>query len=164
MKFWYAVNTKTRCEAFSCASLEHLGVEVFLPMLKEEKTVRGKHCTVTSPFFPGYLFARFEVPSQFRAVTYARGVKQIVSFGAGPSVVDESIIDAIRGRATDGVIELSDNRFSPGQVVRIQGGPLFGLEAVFKKKLNGTSRAVLLLKAMSFQARVILGSEHIANF
>ena len=163
MKFWYAVNTKTRCEAFACGSLERLGVEVFLPMLKEGKAARGRRCTVTSPLFPGYLFARFDVPGQYRAVTYARGVKQIVSFGGGPSVVDESIIEVIRGQARDGVIELSDNRFSPGQVVRIKDGPLYGLEAIFEKKLSGTSRAVLLLKAISFQARIILGSQHVAN-
>jgi len=78
-------------------------------------------------------------------------------------MVDESIIHAIRSQATDGFIELSEDRFSPGQIVRIQEGPLCGLEAVFVKKLDGTSRTVLLLKAMCFQARVILESEHVAN-
>ncbi len=78
-------------------------------------------------------------------------------------MVDESIIHAIRSQATDGVIELCEDRFSTGQIVRIQGGPLCGLEAVFEKKLDGTSRAVLLLKAMSFQARVILEFQHVAN-
>lgn len=163
MKFWYAVNTKMHCESFACASLARLGVEVFLPMLKEQKAVRGRRHSMTSPLFPGYLFAKFEVRSQLRAVTYAQGVKNIVTFGGGPSMVDESIIQAIRSQATNGVIELSGNRFSPGQVVRIQDGPLCGLEAVFEKKLDGTSRAVLLLKTISFQARVILESQHVAN-
>lgn len=78
-------------------------------------------------------------------------------------MVDESIIQAIRSQATDGVIELSGNRLSSGQVVRIQDGPLCGLEAVFEKKLDGTSRAVLLLKAIFFQARVIIESRYVAN-
>ena len=78
-------------------------------------------------------------------------------------MVDESIIQAIRSRATDGVIEFSEDRFLPGQVVRIQDGPLCGFEAVFERKLDGTSRAVLLLKAISFQARVILESRYVAN-
>lgn len=163
MKSWYAVNAKTHCEAFACASLARLGVEVFLPMLKEQKVLRGGRHSTTSPLFPGYLFAKFDVSSQLRAVTYAKGVKSIVTFGSGPSMVDESIIHAIRSQATDGVIELTANRFSPGQVVRIQDGPMCGLEAVFEKKLDGTSRAVLLLKAISFQARVILESQHVAN-
>ena len=163
MNFWYAVNTKTRCEAIARASLERHGVEVFLPMLRERKLHRGKCGLTTSPLFPRYLFAKFNVPSQLRSVTYARGVKSIVTFGSGPSVVDESIIHAIRSQLTEGVVELSEDRFSPGQVVRIQDGPLCGLEAVFEKKLEGTSRAVLLLKAISFQARVTIEFQHVAN-
>ena len=78
-------------------------------------------------------------------------------------MVDESIIHAIQSQLTEGVVELPEDRFLPGQVVRILNGPLCGLEAVFEKKLDGTSRAVLLLKAISFQARVILESQHVAN-
>ena len=163
MNSWYAVNTKTRCEAIACASLDRHGVEVFLPMLRERKVLRGKCRPTTSPLFPRYLFAKFDLSSQLRAVTYARGVKSIVTFGSGPSMVDESIIHAIRSQATNGVIEISEDRFSSGQIVRIQDGPLCGLEAVFKKKLDGTSRAVLLLKAISFQARVILESRCVGN-
>ena len=163
MNSWYAVNTKTRCEAIACASLDRHGVEVFLPMLRERKVLRGECRPTTSPLFPGYLFAKFDASSQLRAVTYARGVKNIVTFGSGPSMVDESIIHAIRSQATDGVIEHSEDRFSPGQIVRIQDGPLCGLEAVFEKKLDGTNRVVLLLKAISFQARVSLEFQHVAN-
>jgi transcriptional antiterminator RfaH len=163
MNAWYAVNAKTRCEAFACASLDRLGVEVFLPMLRERNAVGGKRLPTTVPLFPRYLFARFNVSSQLRAVTYARGVRNIVTIGGGPSMVDESIIQAIQNRSTNGVIEIPEDRFTPGQIVRIQDGPLCGLEAVFKKKLDGTSRAVLLLKAIYFQTRVILESRHLAN-
>lgn len=163
MKSWYAVSTKSRCEDFARASLDRLGVEVFFPMLRERKALHGKCCLRTSPLFPGYLFAKFDVASQLRAVTYARGVKSIVTFGSGSSMVDESIVQAIRSKTTDGVLELSVSRFSHGQVVRIQDGPLCGLDAVFEKKLDGTSRVVLLLKAISFQARVILDSQLVAN-
>jgi len=163
MKSWYAVHTKAHCEASARASLDHHGVEVFLPMLRERKLLHGKNHLATSPLFPRYLFAKFDASSQLRAVTYARGVKSIVTFGGGPSMVDESIIDAIRRQLTDGAVALPENRFSPGQVVRILKGPLCGLEAVFEKELNGTSRAVLLLKTISFQARVILESQCVAN-
>jgi transcriptional antiterminator RfaH len=163
MKSWYVVNTKSHCEASARASLERMGVEVFLPLLRERKVLRGKYGPTTSPLFPRYLFAKFDVSSQLRTVTYARGVKNIVTFGSGPSMVEESIIHAIRSQLTEEVVELSEDRFSSGQIVRIQDGPLCGLEAVFEKKLDGTSRAVLLLKAISFQARVILESHHVAN-
>ena len=163
MNSWYAVNTKARCEGLACASLDRLGVEVFLPMLRERKVLRGECRFTTVPLFPRYLFAKFDVSNQSRAVKYARGVRNIVTFGSGPSMVDESIIQAIRGQLGEGVIELSAARFSPGQVVRIQEGPLCGLEAVFERQLDGTSRTMLLLKSIAFQARVILESRHVAN-
>ena len=163
MKSWYAVYTKSHCEASARASLNRHDVEVFLPMLRERNVLREKCRPTTLPLFPRYLFAKFDVSSQLRAVTYARGVKSIVTFGSGPSMVDESIVHAIQSQATNGVIEISEDQFSPGQIVRIQHGPLCGLEAVFEKKLDGTSRAVLLLKAISFQARVILESQYVAN-
>ena len=163
MKCWYAVHTKPHCEVSARTSLDRLGVEVFFPMLRERKLLHGKCYSTSSPLFPRYLFAKFDVSNHLRAVTYARGVRNIVAFGGGPCVVDESIIHAIRSQTTDGVLERPEGRFSPGQIVRIQDGPLCGLGAVFEKRLDGTSRAVLLLRAMSFQARVILEFQHVAN-
>jgi transcription elongation factor/antiterminator RfaH len=163
MKYWCAVRTKLRCEAFAEANLQRLGVEVFLPMLRDGKQMSAAH-RKSAPLFPGYLFVRCEMPEKYRAVSYAAGVKNIVSFGAGPSIVDDSIIDSIKGQAVNGVIEIADETFVPGKAVRIHEGPLFGLDAVFEKKLSGTHRAVLLLKAISYQARVIIDLRQVANF
>ena len=162
-KYWYAVRTKPRCEAFAEASLQRLRVEVFLPMLREHKQTSLAHRKSATPLFPGYLFVRCEMPAQYRGVSYASGVKNIVSFGAGPSIVDDSIIDSIKGQAVNGVIEIVDETFVSGRAVRIHEGPLFGLDAVFEKKLSGANRAVLLLKAISYQARVIIDVRQVAN-
>jgi transcriptional antiterminator RfaH len=162
IKHWYAVRTKPRCEAFAEANLQRLGVEVFLPMLMEYKQASVAH-RKSVPFFPGYLFVRCEMPAQYRAVSYAAGVKSIVSFGAGPSIVDDLIINSIKGQAVNGVIEIADETLVPGKAVRIHGGPLFGMDAVFEKRLSGANRAVLLLKAISYQARVILDMRQVAN-
>ena len=163
MKFWYAVQTKPHSESFAGASLQHLDVEVFLPVLREKKVIRGKYQTSTVPMFPGYLFVRCTMPSQYRTVAYARGVKQFVSFGSGPAIVDDSIVEVIRSQENNEVAERPERSFVPGQVVRINGGPLFGLEAIFQRPMSGVQRAVLLLKTISYQARVIVDSQLVAN-
>jgi len=163
MKYWYAIHTKPHCEGFAEASLRHLEVEVFLPLMRERKIYGEKRRASTVPMFPRYLFVRCEIPSQYRTVAYARGVKQFVSFGSGPAIVDESIVEGIRSQGQDGVLVLSECNFSAGQVVRIKEGPLHGLEAVFERQMNGAQRAVLLLKTISYQARVIVHTELIAN-
>ena len=162
-KSWYAVRTKPRCEAFAQANLQRLGVEVFLPMLIEGKPMSVVNRKLATPLFPGYLFVRCAMPAQHRAVSYATGVKNVVSFGEGPSIVDDSIIDSIKRQAVNGVIGITDGTLVPGKAVRIHEGPLCGLDAVFEKKLNGTSRVVLLLKAISYQARVIVDLREVAN-
>ena len=93
---WYAVNTQPRREEVAELNLRRLGVETFFPRIREERVIRRRREVVTGPLFPGYLFARFDLATSFRAVNYARGVKQVVSFGAVPAPVDEEVLDAIR--------------------------------------------------------------------
>jgi transcriptional antiterminator RfaH len=53
--------------------------------------------------------------------------------------------------------------FLSGQPVRIQQGPLHGFEAVFEREMKGEQRAVLLLKALFYQARLVVDLQNIAN-
>jgi len=53
--------------------------------------------------------------------------------------------------------------FRPGQAVRIQEGPLHGLEAIFEREMPSYQRAVLLLRALSYQARVVVDIADIVN-
>ncbi len=162
-KYWYAVRTKPRCEAFAEVNLQRLGVEVFLPMLMEYKQAPMTHRKSATPLFPGYLFVHCAMPAQHRTVRYATGVKNVVSFGAGPSIVDDSIIDSIKGQAVNGVIEIVGDTLVPGKAVRIHEGSFCGLDAVFEKKLSGSNRVVLLLKAISYHARVIVDVRRVAS-
>ena len=115
------------------------------------------------PFFSGYLFARFDLDRVFRGVLYARGVKEIVAFGFEPAVVDDEMIESIRSRLKDDCVVMSEPSFTPGQSVRIQHGPLHGLEAVFEREMKGEQRAVLLLKAVFYQARLVVDLQDIVN-
>lgn len=160
---WYAISTKPHQERVAEQNLYRLGVETFCPMIKERRLVRRKSRVLASPLFPGYLFADFSLHGQYRSVVYARGVKKVIAFGSMPAIVDESLIEAIKTRVQDGYVMLSNTEFKPGQLVRIQEGPLHGLEAIFEKKLTGSQRAVLLLRALSYQARVVVDLGQIVN-
>lgn len=163
MKQWYVVNTKPHCEVLAQESLQRLGVEVFLPKILEQRMIRRKLHATTTPLFPSYLFVRCEMPLQQRAVSYAVGVRKLVSFGSGPAKVDESMIAAIKSRGHNGVVTLVQESFTPGQVVRINDGLLYGLDAIFQKRMSGSERAVVLLKAISYQATVIVDMQDVVN-
>ncbi|MGH2359564.1 MAG: transcription termination/antitermination protein NusG, partial [bacterium] len=119
--------------------------------------------TVTGPLFPGYLFARLNVEEHYRAVTYARGVRRIVAFGSTPATVDEDLIQGMRTRLCNGCVSLTPRLPAPGQVVKIQDGPLSGIEAVFEREMPDRQRVVLLLRTLAYQARVIVPFEQVAN-
>src|SRR2546427_8907729 len=69
---WYTVNTKSQHERVAELSLQQLGVETFYPQLKQRKVIRRRAETRIGPLFPSYLFARFQLDTHYRAVTYAR--------------------------------------------------------------------------------------------
>jgi len=160
---WYAVHSKPHQEGVAESNLRLLGIETFCPYLKLKKFVRKKEKFSTSPLFPGYLFARFDLRVRLRAVLYGRGVKRIVGFGESPAVVEDGLVESIKTRIRDGYIDLPTVKFSPGQIVRIQDGPLKGLEAVFEREIPGYQRAILLLRALSYHPRVQLDFKDIVN-
>jgi transcriptional antiterminator RfaH len=160
---WYVVHAKPHQEDTVESQLLQMGMEVFCPRLKQIKVIRRKRQSVVVPLFPGYLFARFGLHNQYRAVMYARGVRRVVCFGMTPAPVEDRLIEGIRQRHIDGCVTVARRRFVAGQSVKIREGSLCGLDAVFEREMSGTQRAVLLLKALSYQARVIVDLDHIGD-
>ncbi len=160
---WYLVHSKPRQEMIAEANLQRWGIESFCPQLKETKLIRGKKRTVISPLFPGYLFTRFDLRTDYRKVAYAHGVSDVVRFGTIPAKVDDAIIETIRARMHEGFVTLSASSFLSGQTVKIQEGPFKGLLAVFERELTGTQRVALLLKSVSYSARLIIERDWISK-
>ena len=161
---WYAVKCKPHQERLAELHLKRAGIRTLYPQIQEPKIVRRRRQVCINALFPGYLFAQFNVDCDYRTVIYCRGVRDVVSFGPNPAVIDEEMIQAIKDRLCNGYAIIREAAFRPGQVVRIQEGPLRGMEAVFEMQIPGYQRAVLLLRAISYQAKVIVDLEDIVNF
>lgn len=161
--YWYAIRTKPQREQQVESQLRLYGIDTLLPCLKETRMIRRIRKTVTVPFFPGYLFGRFNLEEHYRTVSYARGALTIVSFGHTPARVEEDIIDSIRTRLTDGVLTVKSQCPAPGQTVRIKSGPMDGLDAVFQYEMPGQQRAVVLLRCLAYQGRFVLPMGQVVN-
>ena len=160
---WYTVNTKPRQESLAEQSLRRLGVQTLCPKLKQTKLIRRRWTTTIGPLFPGYLFARMDLATHCRAVDYSPGVRRMVYFGKNPATVEEGIIESIQSRIEGGFVHIQPRLLKRGQTVRIQQGPLMGLEAVFEQELNDQQRVLLLLKSLSYQARIVVPSEYVID-
>lgn len=159
---WYLIHSKPRQEDLVVLNLHRLGVESFCPHLKPKRLIRSRRPSVPVPLFPGYLFSMFDFPTQYRKVNYAQGVQRVVTFGSVPAIVEEEIIESIKAKVQNAYVILQPTPFIAGQLLRIEEGPLRGLEAIFEKELSGQQRIALLLRAVSYQARVIVDREHVA--
>ena len=155
MEKWYAVKSKSRQERSSASVLEKAGILTYYPEVKESFCVRGKPCVRLSGLFPGYFFAKFDYASQFRTVSYCRGVQRIVAFGSVPAEVEPYFLDEIRDRLKQqSVIQIPS--FKHGEVVRISHGPLAGVKAVFDSSLSKKERVIVLLQTLFYQTRVVV--------
>jgi transcriptional antiterminator NusG len=79
--------------------------------------------------FPGYLFCRFN-PQDRLPILKTPGVIQVVGFNNGPAAVDEAEIRSIQTLATAGVPHQPWPFLAAGDRVRIESGPLLGLEGI----------------------------------
>jgi transcription antitermination factor NusG len=134
---WYAVQTRANKERAVKSFLADKGYEVFLPTYELPFDATAHQLAL----FPGYLFVRVEGGESGKVVT-TPGVVRVVGYNNRWSTVDEQEIANIRA------IVCSDRARRPwsgipiGSRVRIERGPLRGVEGRICK--NGTRLIVSL--------------------
>lgn len=153
---WYCLHTKPLKEARTVTYLtENLGLETYFPRLKRERVIRRVRRTVVSPLFPRYLFCRFDPGLQFRAARYAPDVLDVVRFGEGPAVVDETIIQDLRLWAGEAVDLITiEPPLAPGDQVEVIDGPMRGLHALVLRDCDDRERVAVLLSTLQCAAQV----------
>lgn len=162
---WYCIYTKPNQEDTVCRRLGELpGIELLNPKLKRKKIVRKKLVDVVEELFPCYIFSRFDLSQYSQLITYTRGVKHFVGdrYGA-PYVVDESIIKCITSKMTNGIIQYDPPKLDHGDRVVITNGPFSGFTGLFLSELKASERVMILLDAITLQARVEIPMAFIAK-
>jgi len=118
-----------------------------------------------APLFPCYLFARLDLQTDYFEVKYLAGVTGLVSAGADPIVVPDRIIEEIRARGVNDVIEIHEVPFESGQPVRVVEGPFRGFEAIFERYLSGAERVAILLNTIEKGGpRIVLPASALAKY
>lgn len=159
---WYVIQSKPFHENLAATSIGRLGVDILFPKVQKQKLVLGISRPIIKPLFPSYLFARFCPSAHLHFIKYARGVRRIV--GAGDTIlpVHDEVIDSIKARiGQDGCVTVEPRCFKPGETLIVREGLLSGIEGVFEQEMSDKKRVVLLLKAIEFQARVLVEKRHL---
>jgi transcription antitermination factor NusG len=123
---WFALRVRGRSEKTVSQVLVEKGYESFLPTYEREGANAGQD---GAPFFPGYVFCRFDV---FRRLPILKtpGVLQIVGVGRAPLPVEDHEILSLQ-KAVHHRLLIRPADFIPvGQKVRIADGALKGVEGI----------------------------------
>jgi len=155
MKDWYVINTKPKKESQVERLFTEGGFTVYNPKYKLDNKIL--------PFFTGYTFIQFEFPAQYQMVKYTRGVKKIVGNQESPTPIKDEVIQGIRSREKDGVVELEKFGKAPkvGDEIEVAEGPLKGLKGVFKSEIKASERVLILLNYVTYQGRMVVDKKQL---
>lgn len=126
---WFAVQVWSGREQISATHLRERGYQVFLPCYREQRRWSDRIKVFERALFAGYVFCQL-VPDVVGKIVTAPGVIRIVGDGRGPVPIPVDEIAAVqRIVATN----LSTEPFpmpGVGERVRIELGPLSGIEGI----------------------------------
>src|SRR5271155_733837 len=153
---WYALQVRTRYERAVAAYLTGLDYEWFLPVFKDRKRWSDRIKQIEIPLFPGYLFCRFDAQKRL-PILKIPGVVQIVGYNRQPISVDESEIAAIQTLVASGVPNQPCSFVEIGDRVRIESGPLRGLQGILVEA-RGRHKFVLSVSLLQRSVAVEIDS------
>lgn len=126
---WFAVQVRTRWEPTVAGLLQGKGFEHFLPTYTTRRRWSDRIKEAQVPLFPGYVFCRFD-PQNRLPILVTPGVIQVVGVARTPVPVAEEEISAIQKVVRSGLHCQPWPFLHVGDCVRIECGPLAGLEGI----------------------------------
>jgi len=153
---WFALQVRSRHEAYVADCLQGKGYEWFLPQYKCRKRWSDRIREVETPLFPGYLFCRFD-PQNRLPILKTPGVMQIMGCHRSPLPVDDSEISAIQTLVASGIPNGPWPFLHTGDAVQIQCGPLRGLQGILVG-FKGNYRLILSVTLLQRSVAVEIDS------
>lgn len=165
VRSWYCLRVMARREHIAALNLtKRTGVPVFSPRIKIQKKSRGDvPVFATEALFPGYLFARFNYPSEVRYVASTPGVLGLVSFGGPPPSIENEIIDHLCAEVNRVAAAPTVPLFAEGAWVRIITGCFQGNEGRVLQTSTASTRVCVLLNLLGQDIRISMRGDQLAG-
>jgi transcription antitermination factor NusG len=158
---WFAVQVKTTHEKRVTSALEYQNRECFLPLYRARRQWSDRIKEVDLPLFPGYIFCRFPQPAR-ASILKIPSVTRIVGIGYEPTPIDEEEITALQKVVNSGAGMAPHPFLRAGQRVRIESGPLYGLEGLILD-IRRPTRLVLSVSLLQRSVAVEIDSVSVSR-
>lgn len=139
---WYAVHVRPNYEKTVARVLQNKGVEEYLPLYTERRRWSDRFVDTELPLFPGYVFCKLDWTRRILPVLTTPGVLRVLGVGRIPAPVDEQELQAVRLVVKSGLAVRPWPMPRIGEWVRIEHGPLTGVEGVLVGVKNQTRLVV----------------------
>ena len=153
---WYAITVKHQHEQSVRALLEGKGLEALAPTYRGCRRWSDRLKELDLPIFAGYVFCRFPYQERIQVLD-TPGVVKVVSFGGKPAGIPDAEITAIQKVIASQLPARPWPYLKPGDRVRIERGPLRGVEGTLlreKDRLRFVVGVELLQRAMSVELEI----------
>jgi transcription antitermination factor NusG len=157
---WKVIYTASRQEKKVAALLDRFGIVYYLPLVKKLRLWSDRKKWVEMPLFNGYVFVRPE-PNMRDKVLEIPGVVKYLKYNGSDSQVSNSELIIIQDLLTHGyhMEATAPNLLRKGEKVRIDQGPLKGIEAEVLKDADGNSNVLIAFETISQVVKVSVPKE-----
>jgi transcription antitermination factor NusG len=126
---WFALRVKSNFEKTVATVVHYKGFEEFLPLYRSCHRWSDRLKSVDLPLFPGYIFCRID-PNVRLPILTIPGALHFIGIGKVPVSIDDCEIAAIQKAVESGLPAEPWEYLNVGQLVRLDHGPLAGLEGI----------------------------------
>lgn len=132
---WYAAYTNSNHEKCVALQLERRSIELFLPLYDSVRRWKDRRVKLQLPLFPGYVFVRLPMRDRLRALQVP-GIARLVGFNGLPCPIPDSEIETLQLCLARNLSLQPHGYVQVGRRVRIEAGPLEGMEGMVIRKKN----------------------------
>lgn len=142
---WYALYTESRQEKKVATRLAQLGIEVYCPLIIQERQWSDRKKKVEVPLLSSYVFVRLE-PNEREKVFQVSGVVRYLYWLGQPAIIKDAEIETLQRWLQDKVVSFEIVGIQPGTLYEIPSGPFIGQKGIVDKV--DKSQIVLILEEL----------------
>jgi len=155
---WYALTVRHQHEAAARSALEFKGFEALAPTYRARRRWSDRVKEIELPLFAGYVFCRFAFNERIEVIDVP-GVAKVVEFGGRPAEITEREIAAIRTVMDSKLPVRPWPYLKPGDRVRVERGPLRGLEGTLLREEKDCLQLVIGIEMLQRSLAVEMEAE-----
>jgi transcription antitermination factor NusG len=150
---WFALRVKPRFEKNVATIARSKGYEEFLPLHQCRRRWSDRFKSVDLPLFPGYVFCQLNPDFRLPLLTIP-GALHFIGIGRTPAPIDDEEIASLQAAMRSGLRAEPWPFLDVGQRVRLEEGPLAGLEGLLievRKKQRLIVSVTLLQRSVAVE-------------